>query len=182
MMNIGDVSFDEAGAIVTVSGKTGGRTVRLISSAPILGKYLESHPHREDPAFPLWISNATNYRGRWLKWLALSKILKQAAKRAGIKKRVHNHMLRHGSATVNAKYLKDSELKAMYGWTMSSRMASVYVHLQSSDLDDKLQSIYGGRLAEQKPPEFTQVICSRCKEKNSPSFIDEVDSKPTELT
>lgn len=44
-------------------------------------------------------------------------------------------MFRHGSATRNAKYLTDSELKLMYGWTMDPRMPSVYIHLSGGDLD-----------------------------------------------
>ncbi len=79
-------------------------------------------------------------------------------------------MLRHGSATVNARYLTDSELKVRYGWAMSSRMPAVYVHLSSQDLDDKLQSIYSGKPVETKEPEFSPIVCPRCNEEDTSGF------------
>ncbi len=71
MMNVGHISFDDKGALVRVSGKTGGRTVRLISSVSILTRYLETLPLRNEPDSPLWLSNATNYMNHRLKWAAL---------------------------------------------------------------------------------------------------------------
>ena len=60
-MNVGSISFYEKGALARVIGKTGGRMMRLISSAPILSKYLEIHPLGSDPEAPLWTSRAANY-------------------------------------------------------------------------------------------------------------------------
>ena len=77
-------------------------------------------------------------------------------------------MLRHGSATENAKYLSDSELKIKHGWTMGSRMAAVYVHLSGADIDDKLCAIYGSKEVKTSTPSFVPIICPRCKEKSSP--------------
>jgi integrase/recombinase XerD len=173
MMNIGSVSFDNKGAMVRVSGKTGGRTVRLISSAPILSKFMETHPLRGSPEAPLWVSAATNYRNRRLKWAALSKMLKRTARCAGLKKRIHNHMLRHGSAIVNAHFLTDSELKVRYGWTMASRMPAIYVHMSSKDIDDKLESFYSNRpvvATSSNASGLATTVCSRCNERNSPGL------------
>ena len=97
--------------------------------------------------------------------------MKQVAQRAGVKKRVFNHMLRHGSATRNAKFLTDSELKLMYGWSMSSKMPAVYVHLSGRDLDDKLTAIYTGERREPIKPDFAPVICPRCNEKASRGMV-----------
>jgi hypothetical protein len=52
-------------------------------------------------------------------------------------------MFRHGSTTRNAKYLTDSELKRMYGWSMASWMPAVYIHLSAADLNQKYQQVYG---------------------------------------
>jgi len=41
---VGDLEFDENGAKLKVHGKTGGRTVRLITSVPLLARWLEEHP------------------------------------------------------------------------------------------------------------------------------------------
>jgi integrase/recombinase XerD len=62
LMNVGSVTFDEKGATVRVGGKTGARVVRLISSVPILARYLETHPLRNNPSGPLWIIPRANSR------------------------------------------------------------------------------------------------------------------------
>lgn len=113
LLNVGDVTFDDMGARLRIRrGKTGSRLVRLISSAPILGNFLGIHPRRNDIAAPLWPTESLSYFGqRMLSWLAWSKRLNKTARDAGISKRkIHNHMLRHGSATEAAKYLTDSQL------------------------------------------------------------------------
>ena len=93
-------------------------------------------------------------------------MLKETAKRAGIARpRIFTYMLRHSSATRNAGYLTDSELKLMYGWSISSRMTGTYVPLSGGDLDAKYQEIYGqGKVVTQ--PTFTPLICPRCHEKS----------------
>jgi len=167
-MDVGDVSFDSLGAKVRVRGKTGERVVRLITSAPFLARWLEMHPFKGEPAMPLWPSLATNYRRKRLSWASWSRFLKIVAAKAGIKKRVHNHMLRHGSATEAAKFLTEYEMKVKYGWTGGSKMPAVYVHLSSRDLDEKLAKIYVERKLEPPKPDFYPISCPRCGEKNSP--------------
>lgn len=166
-LRVGDVAFDQHGAIIHVRGKTGPRSVRLITSVAALTRYMETHPRRMDPEAPLWVTASTNYRGRPLSWNYWNKQLKKIAAAAGIRKRVHNHMLRHGSATEAARYLTDSELKIRYGWTMSSTMPAVYIHLSARDLDDKLLRIYSGRPVKVEP-ENTPILCPRCGERNTP--------------
>ncbi len=167
-LNLADLSFDSKGARIWVTGKTGQRIVRLISSVALLTRYLETHPRRADPSAPLWLTEATNFKNQRMSWVRWDRVLKDLAVKAGIKKRVHNHMLRHGSATENARYLTDSELKVRYGWTMGSKMPAVYVHLNGADLDDKLESIYSGRAVSPPQPKFTPVKCARCGDNNSP--------------
>jgi integrase len=171
LLNVGDVSFDELGAIIMVRhGKTGSRRVRLISSAPILTQFLDVHPKKHDISAPLWPTESTNYRYERMSWQAWSERLKRIARDAGLpKRRIHNHMLRHGSATEAAKILKDSELKVRYGWSMTSKMASVYVHLSSQDLDAKLSQAYAGKVLKPMKPEFSPTKCIRCGEDNSPA-------------
>ncbi|MGI0092130.1 MAG: tyrosine-type recombinase/integrase, partial [Nitrososphaerales archaeon] len=171
LLSIGDASFDDMGAVITVRhGKTGSRRVRLISSAPVLAQFIETHPRKHDPSAPLWPTEATNHRYKRMSWLAWSRRLKQIASDARLPKRkIHNHMLRHGSATESAKILKDSELKVRYGWSMTSKMAAVYVHLSSQDLDAKLSQAYSGRELRPTKPEFSPIKCIRCGENNTPA-------------
>ena len=154
-LNVGSVVFDDRGARLHIErGKTGSRVVRLITSVSLLARYLEVHPFRNEPSSPLWLTESTNYMNHRLSWVRWNRSLKQVAESAGVKKRVFNHMLRHGSATRNAKFLTDSELKLMYGWSMSSKMPAVYVHLSGKDLDDKLTALYSGEKVEPTKPEF----------------------------
>jgi integrase/recombinase XerD len=168
LLKVGDVQFDDVGAIVHITkGKTGSRTLRIISSARHLAAHMETHPFKGDPDAPMWLTTCSNRLNQPLSWEGMSRMIKITAKRAGIKKRrVHGYMFRHGSATRNAKYLTDSELKRMYGWSMASRMPAVYIHLSAADLDQKYQQVYGaGRHIEPPKPTFAPTICPRCGEK-----------------
>ncbi len=173
-LRMGDVMIDDAGALVNVQrGKTGPRRLRSIAAVHYLAEYLANHPRKGDPEGPLWLTRSTSFGDRPLSWRALSRMVKATAKKAGIiKPRAYLYMLRHGSATRNAKYLTDSELKLMYGWSMGSRMPAVYVHLSGGDLDEKYQQVYGsGKLVEPPKPSFAPTICPRCKEKAAPGML-----------
>lgn len=163
-MKVGDVYFDEYGCVIIVSGKTGMRRIRLVSSAPLLGQYLEEHPFKDDPKYPLWISLASNKKYKPLGYQSVRAILRKLAKKSGIKKRLYPHLFRHSRATHLAKVLTESQLKEMFGWTQSSGMASVYVHLSGRDVDNAILEIYG---LKKKKEEGEKVIkCPRCGEIN----------------
>jgi integrase len=143
LLLVGDIQFDDVGALVHIrKGKTGSRTLRVISSVSHLRAYIETHRFKHDPEAPLWLTSCLNYLNQPLSWEGMNRLVKATAKLAGIKKRrIHGYMFKHGSASRNAKYLTDSELKRMYGWSMASRMPAIYVHLSAADLDEKYQQI-----------------------------------------
>jgi hypothetical protein len=104
-------------------------------------------------------------------WVAWNRIIKETSRKAGINgKRVHHYLLRHGSATEAAQFLTDSELKVLYGWTMSSRMPQVYIHLSAKDIDPKLEQIYSGKVIQPPKPEFSPILCPKCSERNTPGM------------
>jgi integrase/recombinase XerD len=172
LLNVGDVTFDAMGARIRIRrSKTGERTMRIIAGASIMGRYLESHPLKENPAAPLWVNESTNHMNERLTWTAWNRIMKEIAMKAGVNgKRIHHYLLRHGSATEAAKLFTDSELKILYGWTMGSRMPATYIHLSARDIDPKLEQIYSGKPIGPTKPEFSPSICPRCAEKNSPGI------------
>jgi site-specific recombinase XerD len=172
LLNVGDVTFDAMSARIRVrKSKTGERLLRIIAGASLLGRYLESHPLKDNPAAPLWVNESTNHMNERLTWTAWNRIMKEVAQKAGVNgKRIHHYLLRHGSATEAAKLFTDSELKILYGWTMSSRMPATYIHLSARDIDPKLEKIYSGKPLEPARPEFSPSICPRCGEKNSPGI------------
>ena len=172
LLNVGDVTFDTMGARIRVrKSKTGERLLRIIAGASLLGRYLESHPLKENPTAPLWVNESTNHMNERLTWTAWNRIMKEVAHKAGVNgKRIHHYLLRHGSATEAAKLFTDIELKILYGWTMGSRMPATYIHLSARDIDPKLERIYSGKPVEPAKPEFSPSICPRCAEKNSPGI------------
>jgi len=169
-LKIKNVQFDEYGAQLIVNGKTGWRRVRVIASAPKLASWIDSHPCKQDPNAPLWVSLGTRNRNSALRYNAAKTLLKEIAKKAGIRKRVYPHLFRHSRATHLANKLTEAQLKQLFGWVQSSDMASVYVHLSGRDVDDALLKLHGIKNDEENREEkFKLITCSRCRAKNSPS-------------
>ena len=169
-LNIKNVQFDEYGAQLIVNGKTGWRRVRVIASAPKLASWIDSHPCKQNPDAPLWVSLGTRNRNSVLRYNAAKALLKEIAKKAGVKKRIYPHLFRHSRATHLANKLTEAQLKQLFGWVQSSDMASVYVHLSGRDVDDALLKLHGIKNNEEDREEkFKLITCSRCKAKNSPS-------------
>ncbi|MDG6930055.1 MAG: tyrosine-type recombinase/integrase [Nitrososphaerota archaeon] len=168
LAKLSDLQFDENGAKLRVQGKTGGRTVRLITSVPLLARWIDQHKFKNNPDAFIWTSVSRNTRGMPMSYPRTVLMLKQIALRAGINRRIYPHLFRHSSATRDAKFLTESELKVKYGWVGDSDMAGTYVHLAGADLDNKLLAIYAGRPVETIKPKFAPVICPKCGEQNTP--------------
>ena len=169
-LRIRNVQLDEYGAQLIVYGKTGMRRVRIISSAPKLTLWIDNHPLRENPDAPLWITLSSNSRNQQLSYSSAKTMLKKVAKKSGVKKRIYAHLFRHSRATHLSKHLTEAQLKQHFGWTQSSKMASIYVHLSGRDVDDALLKLQGIRPQEKtEESKLNVMICSRCGNKNSPS-------------
>jgi len=112
---VGDVEFDRLGAVIIVKGKTGMRGIRLIESVQDLraGWPCTSREKTRCPPLP-------SKKGRGLK---------DAARKAGINKRVHPHLLRHTGATHLARVLTEDQMRVYFGWTPTSEVPARYVHL-----------------------------------------------------
>lgn len=160
-MRIGDVHFDKFGALLDVTGKTGSRRVRIITSKQVLMDWINQHP-LTDPDDPLWIDN----KKRPLRYPACVRILGRLFKRAGVKKKFNPHLFRHSRATHLAKLkLNEAMLKKFFGWSDRSEMASYYVHLAESDVDDALLGIHGievKREGKKIEKAFRSIICPAC--------------------
>lgn len=70
-LNVGSLTFDDKGVKVRIrKGKTGERIIRIIASASLLERYMETHPLRTDSEAPLWVTDANNHRNkRLVGWL-----------------------------------------------------------------------------------------------------------------
>lgn len=124
-----NIMFDHLGAILIVDGKTGMRRVRLIESAPLLDEWISYGSFKDDD--PVFQKTYRSY----------AKCLKTLSRRAGISKRIYPHLFRHSRATYLAGYLTEAQLCCYMGWTISSAMPRVYVHLNGHDLDAALTRV-----------------------------------------
>jgi len=156
-MKIKNVSFDDYGSVVSISGKTGSRRCRLVSSSKPLLAWVNAHPQKDNPESALWLGSQSKAA---VKYSGLAKILRQVAKRAGIKKAVNPHSFRHARATFLAQYLTESQLKSYLGWTEGSNMAAVYVHLSGKQIDDAILGVYG--LKEKPQEEKGKMLPRKC--------------------
>ena len=163
-LKVGDVVFDGYGAVVRLSGKTGMRRVRLVAYSKLLADWLNAHPEPE-PDAPLWVKPD----GKPLGYQLVRRVLKRAARRAGIRKRVYPHLLRHSRATHLANYLTEAQMKEFFGWTQSSRMAGVYVHLSGRDVDEAILAMYG--LKRREDGRSGPRLCAKCGELNPPTSL-----------
>jgi site-specific recombinase XerD len=170
-LKIKNVSFDEYGSVILVNGKTGQRRVRIVSSTPLLTEWLNKHPFKDNPEISLWVSG--NYKERKDKELTYTRVrclLEHLRRKADIKKKVNPHNFRHSRATYLANYLTEAQMKEFFGWTQSSEMASVYVHLSGRDVDTALLKTYGiENEKNHKESELKPKKCIRCQLINPPT-------------
>jgi integrase/ribosomal protein L40E len=165
-MKIKNITFDQFGCYILVSGKTGWRRVRIIDYSKDLLNWLDIHPLKNDQNAHVWI-NLENLKDL-ISPSAVNKILKNSAKKCNISKPIHAHAFRHARATHLAKQLPEAVMKKFFGWTNDSNMASVYYHLSGKDIDDALLKIHGIKAEEIKEEKNIGIkICQKCGENNS---------------
>ncbi len=165
------VDLDSEPGHVVVDGKTGMRKIPILFSAPYLAGYLEMERGKKPDDY-LWTGIGT-WKGsaKLVDDSAIRKMLKIAAKRAGIGKRIYPHLFRHSRATYYANRLTEQQLKALFGWTGDSRMVSIYVHMSGRDIDDAVLQAYGRQPKAAVVPILTEKICPRCRYANGIDFL-----------
>jgi len=171
-MKIRSVEFRNGYCVLSVSGKTGFRRVTVVLAYRALLNWLNEHPYRNDPDAPLWVSLSTNGDRRPLHYTTFREILKNTAKKAGVKKRVWGYLFRHTQLTALAKKLRESQLKGIAGWTQSSKMAARYIHLSGRDNENAILQMHGlANNHEEENSVMLLVACPNCGEKNAPATI-----------
>ena len=128
-LRIRDVEFMDNICYVMLNGKTGMRRIPIINSVPYLANWIENHPLRDDRNAYVFVSLVGKNRKSRMGYTAVRLLLRDIAKRAGIKKRVNPHNFRHSRATELASKITEQQLKKYFGWSSDSKMAAVYVHL-----------------------------------------------------
>lgn len=141
-LSIRHVSFDDDGAVFYVNGKTGFRPVRIVYASYYLKKWLKEHPDKENPDAPLWVT-INGEEKKHISHQRLYEILKNAAKKAYLTKKVNPHNFRHGRGTFLAHFLNGYQLCNYMGWVPGSKMASVYIHMSGKDTDGAILQLHG---------------------------------------
>jgi len=113
----------------------------VIECAVLLEKWLAAYPYakREDAAlFPGWGGKPLSRDGGL-------HIVKQAAKHAGIKKRVWQHAFRHArpTALLASGKLNETQIASLLGWVPGTNMLRKYAHLKSRDALKGLLEVNG---------------------------------------
>jgi len=168
-LRIRNVQFDDDGAVLHLDGKTGPRRIRIIHSIPALSNWIDNHPQRKDQSAFLWITMGTKNHFNQMSYQAVHFMLNKTALKAQLGKNCHPHIFRHSRATFLAKHLTEAQMKEYFGWTQSSEMAAVYVHLSGRDVDSALLRL-AGREGPQPELEQDRLVktCNLCGHRNPP--------------
>ncbi|MEN7981832.1 MAG: tyrosine-type recombinase/integrase [Nanoarchaeota archaeon] len=162
-MQIKHTSFEEYGARLTVDGKTGMRKILVVWSSPYLQNWINQHSDNDNSNSPLWIKSD----GQQMSYTRISGVLKTAAKKAGIKKRVHLHLLRHSRATLLASTMSEACMKQYLGWGQSSRMCGVYISMCGKTTDEAVLRANGVEIKkESNLPVMQPKKCIKCNTTN----------------
>lgn len=149
-LNKNSIEFDSNGARVWVEkSKTQTRYVRLVDAVPHVKAWLNQHKYEEEDA-PLFYSIGSFY-GKRLTIKAPREIVIRSAKKAGIKKHVFAHMLRHIAVT-HCKHdlqIDVDDIAKRHGINPMT-VRSVYLHYDDSDVDKAYLSAKGGESDEDK--------------------------------
>lgn len=161
-MHIGDIGFDEEGAILSIHGKIGSDFSKIISSAPALAVWLNQHPLRDDPHAPVWVDIVGKNRNRQMPYSGATTMLRNRAKEAGIKKRIHFYLFRHTRIDESQGLLKESEQCNMFGWRYGSHMPATYMKRSIKHIGNA-QRIMNGLVPGANPTaEQKSKRCIRC--------------------
>jgi integrase len=195
-LKISDVQFRitedgrQYAEMIIKEGKTGTRTVPLIDSIPYVKTWIENHPSGSNPNSWLFISKSNNsqyqkltydgivdrysyyYKIRYFPKLLEDKAVPDTDKsfiKNMLTKPWNLYIFRHSSLTDKSQILTESLLKEHAGWSMSSSMPQVYIHLRGQSSKILLQN-RGIIKKEDSKNAFAlrSKSCPNCNEPNKP--------------
>lgn len=171
----GNVIWTDWGAKIKVRGKTGERVIPIVMAASYLREWMLCHPAYDintgqitDPKTLVFVRINGKDAGKPMSYQVFSKVIKKAAEKAGIRKRVYPHILRHSRATVLANHLTEQQMNLYFGWVQGSDMPAVYVHLSGRDIEGAIKRVYGLE-EEEEDKKLHPTKCPRCGELNVPN-------------
>jgi len=122
----GNVIWTEWGAKIKVHGKTSERVIPIVMAASYLKEWMIVHPAYDvksgeiDPNALVFVRTSGKDAGKPMSYQMFAKVIKKAAAKAGIKKRVYPNILRHTRATVLANNLTEQQMNIFFGWVQGN--------------------------------------------------------------
>ena len=118
-----------------------------------------------------------NYSGWWM-----SIKLKEIAKRAGIKKRITPHILRHASATNDTRHgMNEENLRRKYGWAAGSKMPSRYANLNTTDALNAQRRAKGQKIQDESQNGVKLITAPSLKVQDGRDLYLKVEQENQEL-
>jgi len=174
-INLGDIRIIEPDDVyITIRGKRRGKVItrrmKCLLSTYYVKTWYKNHPLRGDPTAPFFVSFSANNPDKRLHPNFTYDKLQYLAKKAGIDKKIHPHLLRHSKLTdLYRKGYRGIELAKFAGWS-STLMEARYVNLAPEEMDAKREEIELGSKKPKplpQPSQLAPIECPRCKTKNS---------------
>lgn len=159
-ITVGDVTDSRYGLQVTVHGKRGQRSPKLILAVPYLQRWLDDHPDRSDSDAPLWckLSKPEPITDRMFR-----KILETAANRAEVARPVTLSNFRKSCASYLASQnVNQTHIENHMGWKRGSDVAARYVAVFGKESEREIAKAYGADVEEDEPDPLAPVTCPRC--------------------
>lgn len=156
-MKIKHISFEDYGARLTLYGKTGSRRILISRSAKLLKEWVGVHPFNYRQDSYLWPAQDA----KLICYNALTKIMKEAAVKAGIKKRIYPHLFRYTRATQLAAFMSDQVMKQYLGWDKNSDMHEIYIHMSGRESDEAILKESGVMYTSLPQPKQTTLIFTK---------------------
>lgn len=160
-VKVGEVSFNDYGAVLNSDGKTGEAPLILTWSSGTLTQWLNIHPFRDNKESPLFpkLGRATPQQ---LPYSGALSAFKKCVKKAGFEnKRVWLHLFKHVSCTYDSfRGMPQSYRNYKHHWSANSEMNKVYEHLSNSIIP-KIQS--WDKTSENIQESESIVLVEKCK-------------------
>ena len=169
-LQLKNVTKVKHGYILDLKGKTGSRSPIVISAAPYLARWLESHPFKDDPEAPLLVFTQFTQKPCLLKYKSIMDLMRRLFKRAGLQKPFHPHIFRHSRATyvLANGLMNEQQAKAYFGWAPASDMLATYSHLIDQDANNAILKENNLSIAQVQKNDLKPMECRICGELNQP--------------
>lgn len=106
------------------------REAWVTDTARVLDAWIHAHPFADDPTAPLFANADGSRLSRKRAWA----LVVEAARRAGVGKKVWAHLFRHSRATYLLRIgVSEPNVKKLLGWSARSTQLARYGHLVSGD-------------------------------------------------